>query len=388
MFAKYINTSNYNNILLSDDYEYCIKFLNILCKDKFKIINNINLNKNKGILDTKNGTFLDIIDFFIMSRAKNIYGTNWSTYSKVPSIIFNINHIIVKDPNNYGLLIYNKSLNIGDTIQSLAVKQYLPYINQYIDRDSLSEYSNEYINIVFAGWFLHENDCLKYENDKLITCVCEKNKSFILWPPSNRIKPLFFSFHLANNKILNNIEYLKKHEPIGCRDLHTEELLKKNNIEAYFSGCITLTYKPVYNIEKISNQVLIIDVPEKLIDDDIKNKYKCIYKNNTYNTNIFFKMSNQEKEDIAIKMIKLILSSELVITSRLHILTICLANNINVKFLGNKIYSDDIKKNINYSSNRYSGIVELIDNKQKLQEMQKLLEVQIIRKIYNTFYNF
>jgi hypothetical protein len=87
-------------------------------------------------------------------------------------------------------------------------------------------------------------------------------------------------------------------------------------------------------------------------------------------------------------MIKLILSSELVITSRLHILTICLANNINVKFLGNEIYSEDIQNSINFSSNRYSGIVELINDKQKLEETQKILEERIITKIYDTFYNF
>ena len=36
-------------------------------------------------------------------------------------------------------------------------------------------------------------------------------------------------------------EYLKSFKPIGCRDKETLEILKRNNIEAYFSGCLTLT---------------------------------------------------------------------------------------------------------------------------------------------------
>ncbi|MHB9292886.1 hypothetical protein Holit_01999 [Hollandina sp. SP2] len=37
------------------------------------------------------------------------------------------------------------------------------------------------------------------------------------------------------------IKYLKKHEPIGCRDYGTVKLLGKYGINAYFSGCLTLT---------------------------------------------------------------------------------------------------------------------------------------------------
>src|SRR5690606_35429742 len=37
------------------------------------------------------------------------------------------------------------------------------------------------------------------------------------------------------------IAYLKKHEPIGCRDQFTADTLKAKGIDAYFSGCLTLT---------------------------------------------------------------------------------------------------------------------------------------------------
>jgi len=37
------------------------------------------------------------------------------------------------------------------------------------------------------------------------------------------------------------INFLKKNQPVGCRDHFTVEQLKAKGIEAYFSGCMTLT---------------------------------------------------------------------------------------------------------------------------------------------------
>ena len=47
----------------------------------------------------------------------------------------------------------DKSLfNIGDYIQSLAAKQYLPYVSHYIDRDGFA-YENIETNIIMNGWY-------------------------------------------------------------------------------------------------------------------------------------------------------------------------------------------------------------------------------------------
>ena len=37
------------------------------------------------------------------------------------------------------------------------------------------------------------------------------------------------------------IAYLKKHAPIGCRDKFTVQILNEKGIDAYFTGCLTLT---------------------------------------------------------------------------------------------------------------------------------------------------
>ena len=59
------------------------------------------------------------------------------------------------------------------------------------------------------------------------------------WPPSEKIHPLFVAFHineLAKDTLLSNesIAYLKAHEPIGCRDTHTTDMLKAKGVKAYF----------------------------------------------------------------------------------------------------------------------------------------------------------
>ena len=96
-----------------------------------------------------------------------------------------------------------KNTNIGDYIQSLAAKQFWDSTNiQYYHRDKLNQYSGASAKVIMNGWFTHQ----------------PQN-----WPASANISALFVAFHLntsAYEKLLSDksIEYLKKHEPIGCRD--------------------------------------------------------------------------------------------------------------------------------------------------------------------------
>jgi hypothetical protein len=141
----------------------------------------------------------------------------------------------------YGILVYNYpkeilEMNIGDYIQSLAAKQFIPNEEEtvYVDRESLSDYDGENIRLILNGWFMFMHNPHKF-------------------PPSSKITPLFVSFHVnesVKDIILNdlNVEYLKKHAPIGCRDINTLNLLKAKGIDSYFSGCLTLTLNRSYSI--------------------------------------------------------------------------------------------------------------------------------------------
>lgn len=124
---------------------------------------------------------------------------------------------------------FDADVNIGDYIQALASSQFLPRIDGFIDRESLSSWETESL-VIMNGWFM-------------------KNASS--WPPSASITPLFVAFHInvsAKEAMLSSegIHYLKSHEPIGCRDLQTTALLKSHGIESWFSGCMTLTLGNTY----------------------------------------------------------------------------------------------------------------------------------------------
>ncbi|OUO13184.1 hypothetical protein B5F91_14520 [Bacteroides sp. An322] len=136
-----------------------------------------------------------------------------------------------------------EQVNIGDYIQALASSQFLPRIDGFIQREQLKDYDEEECKIIMNGWYIHHPE---------------------QWPPSEKIKPLFVATHfntLVQKQLLSNesIAYLKRHEPIGCRDYFTRDLLKRKGIDAYFSGCMTLTLGYKYKSEKKENKCYFVD---------------------------------------------------------------------------------------------------------------------------------
>lgn len=134
-------------------------------------------------------------------------------------------------------------LNIGDYIQALASSQFLPTVDGFIERERLNLYKGETTKIIMNGWFMHHP-----EN----------------WPPSELIDPLFVAFHinlLAKDKLISDksISYLKRHEPIGCRDKYTLNLLIDKGVNAYYSGCMTLTLGQKFHSEKKTKDVYFVD---------------------------------------------------------------------------------------------------------------------------------
>ena len=124
-------------------------------------------------------------------------------------------------------------INIGDYIQAVAASQFLSKTDTYIERERLSSYRGEPVKMIMNGWYMHQP-----EN----------------WPPSDLINPLFVAFHINSSvkeQMLSDesIAYLKRHEPIGCRDTYTMELLRSKGVDAYFSACLTLTLGQKYRWE-------------------------------------------------------------------------------------------------------------------------------------------
>lgn len=135
-------------------------------------------------------------------------------------------------------------VNIGDYVQALASSQFYPRIDGFLDRDTdLAGYDGEPCKMIMNGWYMHNP---------------------ANWPPSDKIDPLFVAVHinsLAKEALTSpeNIAYFKKHDPIGCRDLYTMELLKENGVDAYFSGCMTLTLGETYRTDEVEDKTYIVD---------------------------------------------------------------------------------------------------------------------------------
>lgn len=135
------------------------------------------------------------------------------------------------------------SVNIGDYIQALASSQFLPSVDGFIDREALKDYQGDECKMIMNGWYMHHP---------------------VQWPPSPKIHPLFVAMHinlLAKERMLmdDSIAYLKQHEPIGTRDLGTRDMLLAHGVEAYFSGCMTLTLGYKYKYEGERKGVYFVD---------------------------------------------------------------------------------------------------------------------------------
>lgn len=294
-----------------------------------------------------------------------------------------------------GLLVYtplNGKFNIGDYIQSLAAKQFFPTSSTflYIDRDHTNEYKGEPVKLIMNGWYSHE----------------PQN-----WPPSTQIAPLFVAFHI-NDTIKEHflteksIAYFKKHEPIGCRDYNTLKLLSEKGINAYFSGCLTLTLGLTYNnTRKNTKKIYIVDpffhfdsklssllhyIPTlafhyktiKTISNKIKNTVvvphngwkaliiaTALYKQfqTVIEDEVFIKAeficqefyskdykSDDDKFKKADEILKKYESAQYVITSRIHCALPCLAMGTPVVFI-NK--ADDTI----FSSCRFGGLIDFFN---------------------------
>lgn len=289
-----------------------------------------------------------------------------------------------------GLLIYpllkKTGFNIGDYIQSLAARQFLnsQKADVYVNRERLDE-CTENVKMIMNGWFMHEPGH---------------------WPPSSSLQPLFVAFHINSSskaQMLSSesIAYLKKHEPIGCRDYDTMKMLIEKGINAFFTGCLTLTLEKSYGSDSKENKIYFVD-PYYRVEKNMKiiknffvfllkrkiiNKISSqLYENNSFFDKIktvFFYMEYRKifsekilfeaeyikhclkekdffNEDDKFAYAEMLLhkyaKAKLVVTSRIHCALPCTSFETTV------IYVDDINQG-EVSACRLNGLLDLFENK-------------------------
>ncbi|MCA8991918.1 MAG: polysaccharide pyruvyl transferase family protein [Planctomycetaceae bacterium] len=120
--------------------------------------------------------------------------------------------------------------NVGDDIQALAAKQYLPPDAVTFDRDRATVPNSDSSYFLLAnGWLMHP-----------------RNGGY-QFPFPSQITPFFVSIHLClrlrRHFTKEMVYYLQQHAPVGCRDQATLRFLKRVGIPSFFSGCLTMTLK-------------------------------------------------------------------------------------------------------------------------------------------------
>lgn len=226
----------------------------------------------------------------------------------------------------YGLMTYDikRHFNVGDYIQSVAARQFLPRVDQYVNRERLSEYTGPEIKLILNGWFMHHPQH---------------------WPPSPNVIPLFVAFHLTQRAAATllddkGVAYLKQHR-VGARDTFTLKVLQEKGIDCYFSSCLTLTLGQSYT-HRLGTDVYFVDVLHKwhfigrrrrllrkvfsddLIDSAIRIQHRQSARD--YPT-------EESRFDLADRYLKLYQNAKLVVTSRLHCALPCLAMGTPVVFV-------------------------------------------------------
>ena len=234
--------------------------------------------------------------------------------------------------NSYGLMYYKATDNLGDDIQTYAAIKFLPHIDYYIDRENLSCFipnKKEYVSVIMNGWFIH-------------------NK--LAWPPSQYINPLLISMHFkcientdVGDMYLKGLggDFLKKYEPVGARDVETKKRLEKNEVDAYFSGCLTLTIEKFCKIKK-KKKICLVDVSDDVIQKVKEStNYEIEILTHSLNSKVTEKKYLKERMQYVENILKKYQEAKLVITTRLHCALPCVALGTPVIVLHKEIFDED-----------------------------------------------
>ena len=224
----------------------------------------------------------------------------------------------------YGVLWRKTTKNIGDDIQSYAASLWLPSVDYMVDIEELDSFvaeDDEPVVTIMSAWYMWQ----KWN-----------------WPPSKYVYPLWIGFHYndiqrgrprgmpSKFEYLTGpgYEYLKKYEPIGCRDYYTQERMEERGIANYFSGCVTLTL-PKREIKKTGREYIVLvdvgkdvekTVKQQLEGTDIDVRVVAPTRRDP-STDLSWEVRKNQVEE----MLDLYQNAKCVLTFRLHCALPCLA---------------------------------------------------------------
>jgi hypothetical protein len=271
---------------------------------------------------------------------------------------------------NYALLSYEPThgiYNLGDYIQSLAARQFLPRVDCLLNRERLGAYQGPDAKIILNGWFTHHPET---------------------WVPAPPLHPLFISFHInqsAASRILSpaGLDYLRCYAPIGCRDQDTFETLRSHGINARFTGCLTLTLSsfrvphpakqdiylvdPLFNFPELGNLLL---APQRFLVALRTGEWRRLGRKARLLAELLSPdllatarvrrhvlpsagVTDEQKFALAERYLEEYANARLVVTSRIHCALPCLALGVPVIFLN--AFDDPV------DNCRFGGILDLFN---------------------------
>lgn len=130
----------------------------------------------------------------------------------------------------------------------------------------------------------------------------------------------------------DNISYYKSISPLGCRDIYSMQIMKKNGVPSYVNGCLTSLFPRLEQGYNADGKVFFIDAPEEL---------RPFVPDSYLHGAVFMSQQYYLPADTSIEMVnekihkhyaRIKAEARLVVTSRLHVASPCLAWGIPVIF--------------------------------------------------------
>lgn len=235
----------------------------------------------------------------------------------------------------YGLFSYETE-NIGDEIQSIAARRFLPAVDTYVDRDYVGQWEPQGdTKIIMNGWFMHPPYAWPPKASRFIRC----------WSPCMWIRPI--------HELAKRSSLLKAWRTSTDMDLSGQGICPRWSFCAstgriIFLGVHDLTLQADPTIEK-QDYILAVDLPEAVVEMlRQKTKRPVIESSPYFDAN----MSRENRFQVAEYFLFLYQSAHAVVTTRLHAMLPSLA-------LGTPVFL--VMDHLKYDSRRYAGLDDLVN---------------------------
>lgn len=156
-------------------------------------------------------------------------------------------------------------------------------------------------------------------------------------PLNKCVHPFFISLHLHDDIFEGRsdlIEYFKKYEPIGCRDEISCGFFRLHGIESYIMGCYTLIFPERKENEREADEVIFVDASEELlkcVPERFKHRKRQLSHAVPYQVYPVTPEEDERLENKAREYLSIYRKrAGLVVTSRLHVASPCIAMGIPV----------------------------------------------------------